>query len=134
MAIFVIRFSDPQELSSTFDGRCFCAPYSAVDREYFDSPRESAHTARTHINVKVSGTTLATWHLDEPGLLKAIFQVAKDHIMRLANSGANISQESTAAAIPSGPCPYDIIKIGAPGEAFVVDVHGPIGFVGGGDV
>ncbi len=132
MTTFVIRFELPTEIPASFDGRDFCVPYSVVDRTYLDSPRERANTVRAQVRVAVSGTTLATWHLDEASLIKSVFQIAKEHIEHVGDSGGDIAVASTAPRPSPGPCPYDISKIEDPaGALMVVDVHRPIGFVTG---
>lgn len=132
MATFVVRFRTPSEFSSTFDGRYFRVPYEVVQREHFDTPRQSAHATHSCINVKVSGSALAVLHLDDNSLVKTVYQVAKEHLQQLAGSGGNLANESTVSYNSPDAYQFDIAKIEDPeGALMVVDVHRPIGFISG---
>src|SRR5690348_5205654 len=133
MATFGVQFSAPIELPSTFDGRYFRVPYTVVEREHFDTPRQSVHTAHSCVNVKVSGSALAVLHLDDSALAKVVYQIAKEHLQQLAGSGGSLAKESTVSYNSSGADQFDIAKIEVPeGALMVVDVHHPIGFISGG--
>lgn len=129
-----IAFQKPLEITAPgFDGRSVRFPFTVVDAAYVGTPRHSSQTKPGCIVVEASGTLLAVWAVSGSDVERALFQIAKEHLVSVLEKGIAVGQDLkvfvTTHTYP-GPCPFDIALIEDPNGAVVdIDVHRPIGFI-----
>lgn len=120
---WVVTFGTPQNLTPNgLDGRELCFPYSAVEEQYIGTPYQSANTVKGRVVVKAAGTLIDPWGLEDHDLVKALYQLAKDKLKDLLQSGGSIASEIKLEVdtftCPS-TCPSGIAAIEEPDGAVI---------------
>jgi len=116
-----------------FDGKVLRFPFSAIEAEHIGTPRQSASTAQGRIAVEASGSLIAVWNLAGRDLVKALFQLAKEHLAGLLQDSGSIAGDiKLVISTYTHPdaCPFDIAAIEEPdGAVITLDVSRKIGFI-----
>jgi hypothetical protein len=80
------------------------------------------------ITAKISDTLRTTWPPNEPDLVKAMFELAKEHLIHELKSGVWKGNDLEVIA-HQRPCPYDLNLIEEPtGAVIEIDIQRRIGF------
>lgn len=134
MITLVAQFGAPQDVTSPgLDGKVFRFSFSAIEAEHIGTPRQSLQTMTGRISVEISDSVIAVWRLSATELIKALFQVAKEHLASVLQKSGKVIGDikiTINSSTHSGPCPFDVGLIEEPEGAVVkVEVSRQIGFV-----
>ena len=134
MVTFVAIFDAPQDVSASgLDGRAIRFPFTAVEDQYIGTPRQASHITHGSITVTASGSLLAVWGSSDLSTVKALFQIAKEHLEALLENSGGLAGDiflSINSQTHPGPCPFDITLIQEPlGAVVKLEVTRPIGFL-----
>jgi hypothetical protein len=129
-----VTFDTPQDIGAPgFDGKVFRFPFSAVETQHIGTPHQSANTTHGRIAVEASGTLIAVWNLPADDLIKALFQLAKEHLAALIQNAGSVAGDIRLVIgthTHPGACPFDIAAIEDPSGAVVtLEVSRKIGFI-----
>jgi hypothetical protein len=129
MALIVATFGRPEDITPAGDdGKIFRYPVKLIDRDDIGTPRQSFKTKAVRITAKISGTLRTSWPPNEPDLTKAMFEVAKEHLINELKSGVWKGNDLEVIA-HQRPCPYDVNLIQEPTATVIeIDIQRRIGF------
>ncbi|MDD5557144.1 MAG: hypothetical protein PHN82_07835 [bacterium] len=134
MPTWVVTFGSPQDIGDPgLDGKVFRFPFSAIEAQHIGTPRQSANTTHGRIAVKAFGTLIEIWDLPAYDLVKALFQLAKEHLAALLRNAGSVAGDIELVVNTGthpGKCPFDIAAIEEPDGAVVtLEVSRKIGFI-----
>jgi hypothetical protein len=134
MPVMVATFAKPEDITNPgFDGKVFRFPIALIDRDDIGTPRQPSKTKSFRIRAEVSRGRIQTWGLGQTDLIKVLFELAKEHLMTVLNSGKWTGGDLELVInthTHKGPCPFDPTLIQEPSGAVVeLDARRPIGFV-----
>lgn len=134
MVTLIARFNRPQNVTPPkFDGKVFTFPYSTIEKQYIDTPRQSSQIVHGRISVEISGSVAEPWGLSGVDLVKVLFQFAKEHLTSLLENSSNVAGDRKVVInsyTNPGKCPFDVNLIEEPeGAVLSISVNRPIGFV-----
>lgn len=133
MTTQIAEFGAPQDVTpSGLDGRAYRFPFALISGEHVGTPRQKSATKHCRITVEASRSLITVWDLSEDHLVKARFQVAKEHLVKLLEGATSIDAEIKVAIhtrTHRGRCPFDISLIEElDGSVVQFEVARPIGF------
>lgn len=134
MTLLVATFDAPEDITLPgFDGKIYRFPFSVLEEQHIGTPRQSSNIICGRITVKASRSVISIWGLSSPGIVKALFQLAKEQLASsLKNTSVienNIEFTVDTSSHP-GQCPFDIEMIEEPRGAIIqLEIHRPIDFV-----
>jgi hypothetical protein len=131
---WVVTFDTPQDIGAPgLDGKLFRFPFSAIEAQHIGTPRQSANTTHGRIAVEASGSLMAVWRLSSQDFVKALFQLAKEHLAALLQSAGSVAGDIKLVIgtyTHPGACPFDIAAIEEPdGAVITLEVSRKIGFI-----
>lgn len=134
MVLLVVTFGAPQDVgANSLDGKAFRFPFAAIEAQYIGTPRQASQIMQGRITVQASGSLLAVWGISDAGMVKALFQVAKEHLSALLQNSGRVAGEISlviGSHTHPGPCPFDVEFIEEPHGAVVqLEVSRSIGFL-----
>lgn len=134
MPHMVAVFGAPEDVSPfNLDGKVYRFPFSLLEAQYISTPRQSSQTTHGRITVQASGTLLAVWGVSDGGMVKALFEVAREHLRAILTKAGQIAGDISLVIethTQPGPCPYDIDHIPEPqGAVMEFHVSRPVGFL-----
>ncbi len=134
MVHMVAVFGPPQDVSPfNLDGKAYRFPFSLLDAQYIGTPRQSSQTTHGCINVQASGTLLAVWGVSDERMVKALFEVAREHLSVLLEKASRVAGDFSLVIDTNthpGPCPYNTEHIPElQGAVIEFEVSRPIGFL-----
>ncbi len=93
MTVVVVQFGNLSDITTPgFDGRSMRFPFSLVEAQYIGTPQQSFQTKSGRVTVETSGTLLAVWGINDQGLPKVLFQIAKEHLLSELRAGSSPSR------------------------------------------
>jgi hypothetical protein len=134
MSGMVVTFDTPEDITNPgFDGKVVRFPAKLIDQNDIGTPRQSSTTKSVRISVEVSGSRIETWGLEQPDLMKVMFELAKEALFTALNSGTWTEGDLKVMVntrTHKGPCPFNPALIQEPAGAVVnIEVKRPlIGF------
>ena len=133
MPVLVATFGKPEDITNPgFDGTAFRFPVVVIDGDDIGTPRQPSKAKSLRIRIEVSRSRITAWGLSPGDLLKVAFEIAKEHITKVLNSGVwkgGDLEVKVNTFTHSGPCPFDPALIPVPeGAVAEIEVHRPIGF------
>lgn len=134
MSTWVVTFGTPQDISAPgLDGRVFRFPFSVIEEQCIGTPCQSANALHGRIAVEASGSLIGVWGLAGHDLIKALYQLAKEHLEALMQNGDSVVGDIKLVVntfTHPGTCPFDIAATEEPDGATVrLEVSREIGFI-----
>lgn len=134
MPVMIATFDKPEDITNPgFDGKVFRFPVTLINRDDVGTPRQPSKTNSLELRVEVSRTRIKTWGLRQTDLIKVLFELAKERLLSVLNSGKWTSGDIELVVntyTQRGPCPFDPALIQQPAGAIVeLEVTRPIGFI-----
>ena len=121
MPKFCVYFDAPEEeVPPHIEGRVFRFPFRVCECEAIGTPRQTQKTRASRVDVAITGSQVGVWSLDDAALVKALYQIAKEHIQRAVSTSASLESPLSIRVDSEtypGCCPFDIDAIDEPGGA-----------------
>ena len=134
MPTVLARFDPPEDVTTAgLDGKAIRFPFAFIEAQHVGTPRQTSETKTERITVEISRTLISIWNLNHADLIKVLFQIAKEHLVKRLGNSKRVGRDvkiQVNTSTHEGPCPFDPQFIEAPnGAADQFEVTRPIGFV-----